>query len=134
MTQLHPKQAMSWYAVGCYYWTCHKLEQAHKYLVKSTQLDKRFVQAYLMLGHVLAAQEEREHAVSAFRTACRLLPGDHRPVVLMAKELVKTGSVSLALHLLWTALESGECTSVRWGHTDILTTYMCVRNTMSCHS
>jgi cytochrome c-type biogenesis protein CcmH/NrfG len=41
-----------------------------------------------MLGRVLSAQEEREHAISALRTACRLLPGDHRPVVLMSKELV----------------------------------------------
>ncbi len=82
---------------------------------------RRFVQGYVALGHVLGAQEEREHAVSALRTACRLMPGDHRPVLLMAKELVphplpssvsliqwmqiRTNSVSLALHLLWGALD-----------------------------
>ena len=45
-----------------------------------------------MSGRALGQQEEREHAVSAYRTACRLLPGDSRPVVLMAKELVSSSS------------------------------------------
>ena len=88
LTQLHSKQAISWYAVGCYYWSCKKYEMAQKHFNKCTKLDKRLVQGHIMLGHSLGAQEEREHAVSAMRTACRLLPGDHRPVVLMAKELV----------------------------------------------
>lgn len=106
LTQLHPKQALSWYSVGCYYWSCKKYELAQKHFHKCTKLDKRFVQGYIMLGHSLGAQEEREHAVSALRTACRLLPGDHRPVVLMAKELMKTNCISLALHLLSGALET----------------------------
>ena len=37
----HPKHAISWYTVGCYYWTCHKLELAQKYLQKATKIDKR---------------------------------------------------------------------------------------------
>ena len=42
-----------------------------------------------MLARVLGMQEEREHAVSALRSACRLAPGSHKPVVLLAKELVR---------------------------------------------
>ena len=48
----------------------------------------------------LLSQEESEHAIAAFRAACRLLPGDPRPLVLMAKELVRTNYLALALHLL----------------------------------
>ena len=48
----------------------------------------RYANAWLALGHVLAAQEESENSISAYRTACRLLPGDHRPQTYMAKELV----------------------------------------------
>jgi hypothetical protein len=49
----------------------------------------RFARAYVVLGCVLAAQEESEQAISAFRSASRLMPGDHRPLVLLAKELVQ---------------------------------------------
>lgn len=101
----YPKLAISWYAVGCYYFICKKLEMAQKYLQKATKLNKRFSKAWIALGHVLAAQEESEHAISAFRSASRLLPGDHRPLVFMAKELVRTSYLSLALHILTAALQ-----------------------------
>ena len=71
---------------------------------KAIKLNKRLVHAWLALGHVLAAQEEGEHAISAFRTASRLLPGDHRPLMFMARELLRTNYLSLALHLLFGAL------------------------------
>ena len=99
-----PKLASSWYAVGCYYWSCKKMELAQKFFQKTVKLDKHFSRAWVALGHVLAAQEESEHAISAFRSASRLLPGDHRPLMYMAKELVRTNYLSLALHLLVGAL------------------------------
>lgn len=104
LAHTHPKVAITWYAVGCYYWSCRKLELAQRYLMKATKIDKRFAKAWVLLGHTLAAQEESEHAISAFRTASRLLPGDHRPLVFMAKELVRTNSLSLSLHLLQSAI------------------------------
>lgn len=99
-----PKRATSWYSVGCYYWVCRKLEHAQKYLQKTVKVDKRFSQAWVILGHVLAAQEESENAISAFRMAAKLLPSDPRPIVFMAKEQVRTNYLSLALHLLTSAL------------------------------
>ena len=101
----YPKLAVSWYAVGCYYFICKKLELAQKYLQKATKINKRFAKAWIALGHVLAAQEESEHAISAFRSASRLLPGDHRPLIYMAKELVRTNYLPLALHILTSALQ-----------------------------
>jgi len=73
--------------------------------MKATKIDKRFARAWVILGHAFAALEESEHAVSAFRTAARLLPGDHRPLIYMAKELERTNSLPLALRLLQSALE-----------------------------
>lgn len=96
----HPKHAVSWYAVGCYYWTCQKLDLAQKYLQKCTKLDKRLAHGWVLLGSVLAAQEESEHAISAYRTACRVSPGVLHPQISMAKELVRTSNYSLALHVL----------------------------------
>lgn len=105
LTNSHPKESISWYAVGCYYWCCKKLEMAQKHLQKATKLDKRFSQAWVALGLVLTAQEQSEDSISAFRTASRLMPGNHKPLVYMAKEMAKTNSFSMALHVLKSALE-----------------------------
>ncbi len=96
----NPKAALSWYCVGCYYWCCNTLDLAQKYIQKSTKVDKKYANAWVMLGHIFSAQEESEHAVSAYRTAMRLLPGNHTPMMFMAKELLRTNYLSLASHLL----------------------------------
>lgn len=100
-----PKKAMSWYAVGCYYWCCGKLDLAQKHLVKATKMDKRLSRAWILLGHVMSGLEESEQAISAFRTASRLLPGEHLPLVCMAKELARSNHLASALHILLGALE-----------------------------
>jgi anaphase-promoting complex subunit 6 len=87
--QSNPSAAVTWYCIGCYYWSCRKLQSAQAYLQKATKLDKRFGRAWIALGHVLVSAEESDLAISAFRTACRLMPGDHRPPTYMAKELVR---------------------------------------------
>ena len=105
LVQSSPKKQLSWYCVGCYYWCCSKHELAQKYLLKSTTIDKRFFRAWVLLGHVLSAQEESEQAIAAYRSASRLLPGDHKPMVYMAKELIRTNFLSLAAHMLLGAAE-----------------------------
>jgi len=100
-----PKKAMSWYTVGCYYWCCGKYELAQKHLLKATKLDKRCAKAWIVLGHAVAALEESEQAVAAFRTASRLLPGEHMPLVCMAKELSRSNHLAPALHILSSALD-----------------------------
>lgn len=103
LVNTYPKQAISWYAVGSYYWICEKYEAAQKFLQKATKLDRRMHYAWIALGHVLAAQEENEHAISAYRAASRLVPGDHRPLCFMGKELVRTSNLTLGLHILQVA-------------------------------
>lgn len=106
LVKSHPKQAVSWYAIGCYYWAINKCLAASKYLQKAVKVDKRFVFAWLMLGHTLSAQEESEHAISAYRSAVRLLPNDHRPAVFMARELLRSNYTPLALQVLLGCYES----------------------------
>lgn len=106
LVKSHPKQAVSWYAIGSYYWTINKCLVASKYLQKAVKVDKRFVFAWLMLGHTLSAQEESEHAISAYRSAVRLLPNDHRPAVYMARELLRSNYTPLALQVLLGCYES----------------------------
>lgn len=99
-----PKKSMSWYAVGCYYWSCKKLDLAQRHLSKATKLDKRCSKAWILLGHVMSCLEESEQSIAAFRTASRLLQGDHLPLVCMAKELVRANHLAPALHILSSAL------------------------------
>lgn len=68
-------------------------------------IPSRFIHAWIALGHCLSAQEESEHAISAFRTALRISPGDHKPLVFMAIELVKINNFTMGLHLLVNALK-----------------------------
>jgi anaphase-promoting complex subunit 6 len=88
LTSTSPKLAISWYAVGCYYYSTKKYELSQKYLTKASKLDKRFVYAWIALGHCLSEQQESEHAVSSYRSAVRLAPGDYMPALCMARELV----------------------------------------------
>ena len=105
LVESYPKMALTWYAVGCYYWCCRKLELAQKHFQRSTKIDKKFALAWVALGVVLSAQEETEHALSAFRTSCRLLPGKHQPMLFLAKELARTSNQTLALQILQGALD-----------------------------
>ena len=105
LVESYPKQALTWYAVGCYYWCCRKFELAQKYFQKATKLDKKFALSWVALGVALSAQEETEHTLSAFRTSCRLLPGKHQPMLFLAKELARTSNQTLALQILQGALD-----------------------------
>lgn len=112
LVRASPKSALSWYAVGCYYWCCGKLDNSQLFLQKAIKSDKSFVECWVLLGHVLSAQEESEQAVSAYRAAARLWPGDHRPLLFMAKELLRTNHASMALHILLTAIKSASSDNV----------------------
>jgi anaphase-promoting complex subunit 6 len=120
LVNLQPKLAISWYAVACYYWLSadsilttsnsatftsvnanpisSKLELSLKYLRKATKKEKQFAHAWILLGHVLSRLEESDQAMAAYRSACRLKPGDIEPMIYLAQELYRTSNFSLACH------------------------------------
>jgi anaphase-promoting complex subunit 6 len=100
-----PKSSMSWYTIGCYYWCCAQMDIARSYFCKSTQIDKRNVNSWVMLGHVLSHQEENEQAISAYRTAIRLLPDNFLPMLFIARELLRANYDRLALQILVATLK-----------------------------
>lgn len=95
-----PKLCLSWYCIGCYYWTCSNYEVALKYIQKCTKMEKDKNYMWILLGHILSAQEENEQAIAAYRCAGRLKTTDHRPLIFMAKEFVKTNCLSLSFQTL----------------------------------
>ncbi|XP_019187177.1 PREDICTED: anaphase-promoting complex subunit 6 [Ipomoea nil] len=92
----YPQQALSWFAVGCYYYCIKKYEQARRYFSKATSLDGTFAPAWIGYGNAYAAREEGDQAMSAYRTAARLFPGCHLPTLYIGMEYMRTHSFKLA--------------------------------------
>ena len=86
LTALYPKHAISWYAVGCYYLVAKRFDDARRYFGKATVADQAFAPAWIAFGHAFAMQDESDQAVAAYRTASRLFPGMHVPVLCAGME------------------------------------------------
>jgi len=92
----YPQKAISWFAVGCYYYCIKKYDQARRYFGKATGLDGTFPPAWIGTGIAYAAQEEGDQAMAAFRTAARLFPGCHLPTLYMGMQYVRMHNFKLA--------------------------------------
>jgi len=92
----YPKKALTWFAIGCYYMATRQFDSARKYFSKATNMDPSFVQAWIGFGHAFAAQDESDQAMAAYRTATRLFPGTHIPVMSIGMEYQRTNNLSLA--------------------------------------
>ncbi|KAL5564884.1 hypothetical protein UlMin_028048 [Ulmus minor] len=92
----YPQKALSWFAVGCYYYCIKKYDQSRRYFSKATSLDGTFPPALIGYGNAFAAQEEGDQAMSAYRTAARLFPGCHLPTLYIGMEYMRTRSFKLA--------------------------------------
>lgn len=65
LVDLYSDQAISWYAVGCYYDLIGKSDPARRYLSKATSIDRLFGPAWLAYGHSFAKENEHDQ-VSVF--------------------------------------------------------------------
>ncbi|EYU26316.1 hypothetical protein MIMGU_mgv1a004647mg [Erythranthe guttata] len=92
----YPQKALSWFAVGCYYFCTKKYDQSRRYFSKATSLDGTFAPGWIGCGNAYAAQEEGDQAMSAYRTAARLFPGCHLPTLYIGMEYMRTHSFKLA--------------------------------------
>ncbi|KHN07792.1 Anaphase-promoting complex subunit 6, partial [Glycine soja] len=92
----YPQMALSWFAVGCYYYCIKKYDQSRRYFSKATSLDGTFPPAWIGYGNAYAAQEEGDQAMSAYRTAARLFPGCHLATLYIGMECMRTHSYKLA--------------------------------------
>ncbi|KAG2424019.1 hypothetical protein HXX76_014844 [Chlamydomonas incerta] len=105
LTEEHPDLAVSWYAVGCYYLAARQPEAARRHLARATQLQRGFAPAWLAYGHAFSAQDERDQAMSAYRTAARLFPGLHTPHLGLGAEYCAGANLPLAERALLAAYD-----------------------------
>jgi tetratricopeptide (TPR) repeat protein len=59
-------------------------------------MDRCFAPAWVAFGHAFAAQDESDQAMSAYRTAARLFPGLHAPLLGSGREYLRMGNLPLA--------------------------------------
>jgi tetratricopeptide (TPR) repeat protein len=100
LIKAQPEKAASWYAAGCYYFCTAQYVSARHYFAKATGLDRYFAPAWIGFAQAFAAQDETDQAMAAFRTASRLFPGLHIPLLGMGLEYIRMNNLSLAEQML----------------------------------
>lgn len=104
MVDLYPDQAISWYAVGCYYDVIGKSDPARRYLSKATTLDRLFGPAWLAYGHSFAKEKEHDQAMAAYFKATQLMRGCHLPLLYIGVECGLTKNLQLAEKFFFQAM------------------------------
>lgn len=105
LVDLYPEEAISWYAVGCYYDLINKTEQARRYLTKAASLDRLFGPAWLAYGHSLAKEKEHDQAMAAYFKATQLMQGCHLPLLYIGVECGLTKNFEMAEKFFGQALK-----------------------------
>ena len=100
LMKAQPDKSVSWYASGCYYLLTGQYTSARQYFAKATALDRSFAPAWMGFGQAFAAQDETDQAMAAFRSAARLFPGLHLPLLGMALEYLRMNNVVLAEQMM----------------------------------
>ena len=101
----YPDSALSWYAVGCYYYAVGDNGNARTFFSRATALDGNFGAAWIGFGHSFAAEAEHDQAMAAYRTAARLCAGSHLPNLFVGMEYAAIGNINLADQFIQAAHE-----------------------------
>lgn len=96
LVDIRPDLAVSWFAVGCYYFLKGKTDPARRYLGKATSLDRLFGPAWLAYGHSFAVENEHDQAMAAYFKASQLMKGCHLPLLYIGLECGLTNNNKLA--------------------------------------
>uniref|UniRef100_A0A060T1W4 ARAD1C19624p n=1 Tax=Blastobotrys adeninivorans TaxID=409370 RepID=A0A060T1W4_BLAAD len=92
----HPQEAVSWLAVGSYYFTIGKIAEARRYFSKASMMNPYFGQAWIGFAHTFAVEGEHEQAISAYSTAARLFQGTHLPSLYLGMQHLQLSNLTIA--------------------------------------
>ncbi|GAA5828340.1 hypothetical protein JCM11251_006205 [Rhodosporidiobolus azoricus] len=108
MVETEPDDAISWYAVGLWYFAGKRWEESRRFFGKSVLIDPRFGPSWLAYAHSFAYEGEHEQAITAYSTAQRHLPGSHLPLLFIGMQHLGLGNVGLAEEYVLAAREVGK--------------------------
>ncbi|BGP54532.1 anaphase-promoting complex subunit Cut9 [Rhodotorula sphaerocarpa] len=105
MVENEPDDAISWYAVGLWYFAGKRWEESRRYFGKAVLIDPRFGPAWIAYAHSFAHEGEHDQAITAYSTAQRHLLGSHLPLLFIGMQHLGLGNVTLAREYLLGAQE-----------------------------
>ncbi|BFZ62290.1 anaphase-promoting complex subunit Cut9 [Saitoella coloradoensis] len=96
LTDQHPNEAASWFAVAVYYFATNKITEARRYFSKASLMNPQFGPAWIGFAHCFAEEGEHDQAISAYSTAARLFQGTHLPPLFLGMEYLRLDNIPLA--------------------------------------
>ncbi|KAF9149723.1 anaphase promoting complex subunit cdc16 [Linnemannia schmuckeri] len=92
----HPKEAVTWFAVGVYYYLIGNIPEARRYFIKASTIDSHYGPAWIGFGHTFAMEGEHEKAISAYGTSTRLFQGSHLGPMYIGMQHLQQNNAALA--------------------------------------
>ena len=99
LVESYPNHALSWFAIGTYYFLTKKYETARKFFQKALLFDRNYIYAWVGLAHSFAIQDESDQAMSIYRSIARLFPGCHASNLYMGMEYLRLNNKTALLAL-----------------------------------
>lgn len=96
LSERYSEKAVSWFAVGVYYYSTNKNLDARRYFSKASVMDPNFGPAWIGFAHTFAVEGEHEQAISAYSTAGRLFQGMHLPTLYVGMQYLQQNNTALA--------------------------------------
>jgi len=119
LSELMPDSALTFYAIGAYYYCIKSYDKARVYFSKATTNEPNFVHAWIGYGHIFALQDEHDQAMAAYRAAFRLT-SNHMPPLCIGMELVRVKNFAQAEHFLSQAMKSNKSDPLVWNELGVI--------------
>lgn len=127
LIESEPDDAISWYAVGLWYFSGRRWEESRRYFGsvfisrahrpgadagggnrKSVLIDSRFGPSWIAFAHSYAFEGEHDQAITAYSTALRHFQGTHLPLLFIGMQYLGLANVPLAQEYLEAARKGCE--------------------------
>jgi len=100
LAENYPNNHITWLAIGTYYFSIGKVNEARQFFSRASILNPSFGPAWVGFAHTFAVEGEHEQAISAYATASRLFPGSHLPALFLGMQYLQMKNLTLAQEYL----------------------------------
>ena len=105
LIESYPSNAISWVAVGSYYYMIGRYDVSRRHLSKATRIDKYCYHAWILFAHSFACQDHSDQALQAYRSAHRYFPYSHVPLLCMGMQYLQMSDYHYAEKFLKQSLK-----------------------------
>lgn len=95
LVDAQPDRAITWYAVGAYYFSVELYAAAKRLFQRATTIDPNYGPGWLAFGHALAVMSMHDQAMNSYLKAARVMEGCHLPQLYIGLEYCLTNNTKL---------------------------------------